>query len=552
MNKQMLLFALISTGSNLGAATYVPLHQASLNRLNQLAVSSPFTATTAHQARDSQLRPVSQTKQHTMAITRYQQFYKGIPVIGAQVTISKTAGRIPEQVNGHLFDNIDLDITPSLSSSQAIKLAEKAYFDEKTPVKTHEPRSELQIRADKNHVLKLVYQVSFKSLSRPQAGWPFFVIDAQTGEIINQWNNLKTYTDTGPGGNELTHEYWYGQESLPALNVTQEGENCIMEDETARLVDLKSAYDLEGTLRTPVTYRCNANEEDPVNGSYSIGNDAYSFAHVISDFYQDWYGVPVLQDEKGKAQKLIMRVHFGKGYNNAFWDGETMSFGDGDTLFYPLVSLEVASHEISHGFTQQHSDLEYHDESGALNEAFSDMAGQAARAYLLEKNAPFYNKINLTPDEITWAIGETLIKQPAPVSALRNMDMPSQDGESADCLDKAIARKMHAVCTISYPELLAYIDSQNLPEMDRQMYIVHTASGVFNRAFYLMANKIGIKTAFRVMLVANSKYWTPTTDFNEGSCGVLYAARDLNVNADVIQASFRKVGIDTQFCRPAN
>ena len=118
-------------------------------------------------------------------------------------------------------------------------------------------------------------------------------------------------------------------------------------------------------------------------------------------------------------------------------------------------------------------------------------------------------------------------------------------------MDKKLARSQRSICAISYPELLVtakadYPDPDD--ELEQQNFIVHTASGVFNRAFYLMSRQVGIKTAFHVMLLANAKYWTPTTDFNEGACGVMDAARDLSINVDLIQSTFKKVGIDVTQC----
>lgn len=92
--------------------------------------------------------------------------------------------------------------------------------------------------------------------------------------------------------------------------------------------------------------------------------------------YQDWLGAPPL------AFQLQLRVHYSSGYENAFWDGAAMSFGDGASTFYPMVSLDVTSHEISHGFTEHNSGLVYSGESGGMNEAFSDMAGEAAESYM--------------------------------------------------------------------------------------------------------------------------------------------------------------------------
>ena len=107
-----------------------------------------------------------------------------------------------------------------------------------------------------------------------------------------------------------------------------------------------------------------------------------------------------------------------KGYENAFWDGKQMTFGDGDTMMYPLVSLGVGAHEISHGFTEQHSNLEYYGQSGGINEAFSDMAAQAAEYYSAKKNS--------------WQIGPEIMKEDSGYEALRYMDKPSRDGSSID------------------------------------------------------------------------------------------------------------------------
>lgn len=96
--------------------------------------------------------------------------------------------------------------------------------------------------------------------------------------------------------------------------------------------------------------------------------------------YRNWYNTAPL------SFKLKMRVHYGRNYENAFWDGSQMTFGDGATTFYPLVSLDVAAHEVSHGFTEQNSGLVYSGQSGGINEAFSDMAGEAAENYMKGSN----------------------------------------------------------------------------------------------------------------------------------------------------------------------
>lgn len=547
MTKKILFLVLFSASQTLLAAKTVNLYQEPLSRLNQFSsLHAQNNGQISANLNFAELKPLTKTQLDKIEITRYQQFYKGLAIAGAQITISKA------KANGHLFDEINLNTNPALSSDQALQAAKQGYFADKKPLQTQEEVSKLQIRADENNQLKLVYLVSFKGIAEDNKPiWPFFVIDAQDGQLLKQWSNIQNYQDTGPGGNEKVQEYWYGKDEFPSLDLTQDGESCTMDNQKVSLINLKSKWDFEN--KVPLQYRCGSNVEDPVNGSFSAGNDAYYFGQIIVNMYKNWYGMNALEDKNGKAQKLIMRVHFGENFVNAFWNGESMTFGDGDgEFFYPLVSLDVAGHEVSHGFTEQHADLEYHDESGALNESFSDMAGQASRAYLLETEPNFYNKVYLTPNKVTWGIGETILSDKFPYKALRFMDLPSLDDSSADCLDKKMARSHQSLCAISYPELVATAKLKYREDKDdRQSYIVHTASGIFNRAFYLLSKQIGIKEAFHLMIIANSKYWTPTTNFKEAACGVVYAARELKTDPNLIQSVFNKTGIEIKTCLPA-
>jgi Zn-dependent metalloprotease len=243
-------------------------------------------------------------------------------------------------------------------------------------------------------------------------------------------------------------------------------------------------------------FTCPENSYKAVNGAYSPLNDAHAFGNVIFDMYSDWYGVTPL------SQKLEMRVHYGNNYQNAFWDGTAMSFGDGGSTFYPLVSLDVSAHEVSHGVTEQRSGLVYSGESGGMNEAFSDMAGEAAENYMNGSN--------------DWMVGEQIFKADG---ALRYMDQPSKDGRSID----------HA--------------SQMTSGLD-----VHYSSGVYNRAFYTLATTSGwdVKDAFAVMLRANDLYWGANSTFNSGACGVESAAADLGLDVVDVTAAFDVVGVQCQ------
>jgi pseudolysin len=176
-------------------------------------------------------------------------------------------------------------------------------------------------------------------------------------------------------------------------------------------------------------------------------------------------------------------------------------------MFHSLVSLGIGSHEISHGFTEQHSNLSYFGQSGGINESFSDMAAQAAEYYIHHDNS--------------WFIGSDILKNSCPLKAIRYMNEPSLDGNSIDNAENF---------------------TKNLD--------VHYSSGVYNKLFYLMATADGSDTlkAFGVMLKANMDYWTAKSTFNEGACGILYAAEDLNFPIDTIKAAMDVVKVDYALC----
>ncbi len=166
-----------------------------------------------------------------------------------------------------------------------------------------------------------------------------------------------------------------------------------MENEHVKVVDMEHDY---FSPNDPMKFNCKKNGNtvadafwtgyksdgyDRENGAFSPTNDALYVGYVIKRMYHDWYGVEVLVKRNGSPMQIVMRVHYGEGYENAYWDGRQMTFGDGDATMYPLVSLGIGGHEISHGFTEQHSALEYFGQSGGMNESFSDMAAQAAEYY---------------------------------------------------------------------------------------------------------------------------------------------------------------------------
>ncbi len=163
---------------------------------------------------------------------------------------------------------------------------------------------------------------------------------------------------------------------------------------------------------------------------------------------------------------LEATVHYGRQYDNAFWDGERMVFGDGDGEVFNrfTLSLSVIGHELAHGVTQFTANLKYEGQSGALNESISDVFG-----VLVEQYAAGHSTA-----EASWLIGEGLFTDEVEGMALRSMKAP---GTAYD--DDVLGKDPQPANMADYVET----DDDNGG--------VHLNSGIPNRAFYLVANTLG-------------------------------------------------------------
>jgi vibriolysin len=457
----------------------------------------------------------SQVGQRT-TYTHYQQTYRGVPVWGQRLVVGRNSQGSATFAHGRLVRDIAQDVssvTPSLDRAE-ILAAMKANAQQRAPdagtlVFSNET-SELVIFIQSRRAA-LAYVVSFYADSHDggHPTRPTFLVDAHSGTVLYEYEGLAHQVEAigeGPGGNVKTGYYTYGPNNsynattFPklAVDVDASGLVCTMEHPNVRTVDLNHG----STGSAPYVFEngCPTNERQAINGAYSPLNDAHYFGGVVFDMYNEWVGVAPLQNQ------LQMRVHYGNDYENAFWNGTSMTFGDGHTKFYPLVSLDVSAHEVSHGFTEQHSGLIYSEMSGGINESFSDIAGEAAEQHSKGTN--------------DFLVGADIFKA---TGALRYMADPTLDGLSID----------HAA-NYTYG-------------MD-----VHYSSGVFNKAFYLLATSgdvaasdtpWNVETAFKLFAHANRTTWTPSESFDSAYYGVLEAAVDLGYETRAIADAFAQVGV---------
>lgn len=283
-----------------------------------------------------------------------------------------------------------------------------------------------------------------------------------------------------------------------------------MDSQHYAVIDLQNEVD-QASQKTPFSFQGPHHAPEPTNGGRSPANDAYFALNRTYSMFIDYINLPPL------ASKTIANIHFGNSSAAAFWNGREIFLGDGNGEFFPMVTLDVVAHEIAHGFTEQHSGLSSCQcrliadsmcpschpcpQSAAINEAFSDMVGEAVKFFVYGHN--------------DWQFGANVTKDIYPI---RYLDRPSRN---------------------------------NLPAIDhaylwREDSDPHDAAGVFNRAFYKLAHFPGWNTrsAFAVFAQANAWFWTAGSDFKSAAEDVIDAAAELDMPTCDVRSAFNYVGLE--------
>lgn len=192
-------------------------------------------------------------------------------------------------------------------------------------------------------------------------------------------------------------------------------------------------------------------------------NRAYAGLGATFELYRTAYGRDSID---GRGLPLNASVHFGENYDNAFWNGEQMVFGDGDDEIFLdfTIPVDVIGHELTHGVTQYTANLAYFGQSGALNESLSDVFGSLIKQYTLGQSAA----------DADWLIGAGLLAPRVSGKALRSMKEP---GSAYD--DDVLGKDPQP----------ATMDGYVKTSQDNGG--VHINSGIPNHAFYLVATALG-------------------------------------------------------------
>lgn len=258
-------------------------------------------------------------------------------------------------------------------------------------------------------------------------------------------------------------------------------------------------------------------EEGVTVATDADANAAYDNGGLVRDYFKTVLGWNSIDDN---GLDLIFNVHYMVKYNNAFWDGEQMTFGDGDGVNFRnfVRALDVTGHELTHGIVQYTANLEYKGQSGALNEHFADVFGTSVKQWAAKE----------TEKTANWLMGEICMMGRFEGKAIRSMKAPSD------------ATKVLS----AQPEHMSKIFKGTADNGG-----VHVNSGIPNKAFYLVSMDIGTQKAAKLWFEA-LKILKQTSKFADLYKALTKVAKTLVANKTLpattqaaIDKAFKAVGI---------
>lgn len=439
---------------------------------------------------------------------RLDRTYRGLPVVGGDLVVHQAPGARWLGVSQTLRKPLRLSTKPRLAPAKATKKAlarSVATRDIARLRAAGRPRLVVETLSGRPRLAWRVTTVGKRADQTPSRLSTY--VDARSGKVLRREEGVVNVDGTG-------NSLYSG--TVP-LQVTQSGSTYQLKDGTrgnTYTTDMKNKTD--SIFCQIFGSGCSAGTQitstSTTFGNGSNGNRATAGADAQYGTNMTWDYFKLVHGRNGifgNGSGSFNRVHYGSNYANAFWDGTKMTYGDGDgSSFGPLVSLDVAGHEMSHGVTENTAGLTYSGESGGLNEATSDIFGTMVEFYAANANDPGDYKIG---EEFDLASG----------SGFRRMDNPIADGSSPNCWSSG---------------------TKNLD--------VHYSSGVGNHFFYLLAEGSGAKTingiahnsptcngstvtgigrdaAQRIWFRALTVYMTSGTTYAQARTATLSAATDL-------------------------
>jgi bacillolysin len=413
---------------------------------------------------------------------RFRQTLQGLPVVGAEVIVhaDKATGKI-YAVNGTFVPDENLPRRAALGAEEALQQAARE-AGIASGVVLDRPQLVYVVRENGKAYLAWTTRVAFEDQDGEHLDRIY--ADAVTGELVTS--------------EALIHDALY-----------------------RKIYTANNGTSLPGTLLF----------QEGGSSSDSVAMAAYNNLGLTYNYYKTKFNRDSID---GAGMTLIATVHYGNKYNNAFWNGSQMVFGDGDgTTFSPFANaLDVVAHELAHGVTERTANLTYSSEPGALNEAWSDIYAANVEAY---RDGGVGSN--------TWKIGEACYTPGTAGDALRYMNNPTADGYSADYYPE----RLYPNCT---------------PSSSNDYCGVHGNSGIANLAYYLLVAGgthprgkttvnvpgIGMAKAEQIFYRALTTYMTSSTNFQGARNATAQAAADLyggtsSAEYNAVQKCWDAVGV---------
>lgn len=460
--------------------------------------------------------------------TRYKLFYKGVELAGKMIISHSLNGQVIS-INGDLtIGSKPGAVYFTLSEKEALnivlrKVAAKKYKWENKAEEKH--MREVLNQPDFSYAPK-ANRVIFEKEGKSTCAYKFsiyaeeplykanLIVDATTGAILDEQNLICT---ADVPGSAITK--YSGTQSITC---NQNG--AVYELKETQRGNGIETYNLNYTSTYANTNFTNSSTSWTATGADQGARDAHWGAEKTYDYYFSQHNRNSIDNN---GFKLLSYVHYNTNYANAFWDGVRMTYGDGNgTSTYIFTTIDICGHEITHGLTSNTSDLNYSNESGALNESYSDIFGT-----LIEN----YGR----PSNWNWRIGEQMT---ANGNGIRNMLNPAQFSDPD-----------------TYGGQFWYTGTADNGG-------VHTNSGVSNFWFYLLSiggsgtndlanpynvTGIGLNSAAQIAFRALTVYYTPTTNYAQARALSIQAAKDIfgNCSNEVTQTTnaWHAVGVGGAF-----
>lgn len=501
---------------------------------------------------------------------KFQLYHQGIKVEYATYSLHSKNGKLTS-MSGEYYDIKDKATTPTISKEAAFQKAIRQIGASKylwqdsanaSKIGYQKPKGELvflpsmkdQGEKTTSQEVRLAYKFDIYATSPVSRGDLY--IDAQNGAVLYYNATIKHLGEYSHGN--ATKTAIINTKSARALFVSANAATRYSGTQSIQTALSGSSYILSDVTRGNGVQTYNmkkgTNYSTAVNFTDSDNNwtaaefnnankdngalDAHWGAEKTYDYWSTVHGRNSY-DNAGAAIKSY--VHFDNAYDNAYWNGSVMTYGDGSgTYFDVLTSIDVAAHEIGHAVCEKTANLAYQKESGAMNEAFSDIWGACIEYYA-------------APTKSTWLIGED-IERRAGHAALRSMSNPKSEGQ---------------------PDTYGGTNWKTIncgtPTQANDYCGVHTNSGVLNHWFYILSvgksgtNDIGssynvtgitidkaAKIAYRlesVYLSANSTYANART-YGIQAATDLYGAGSAEVIATT--NAFYAVGVGAAYAGAAD